>query len=341
MPSKIYIILSMLIHAAVGVVWYLGVPFADREMPTSRPAVTKPPFITSEIVLDLGKQKTGSHVVTEGANVPASSQQSVPSRLPEAAKQPLSTSPEGQPHAVSTSADQERRLARIKYAGSPASQQAAESTTQSNRDREADGQAGTYEVSTPKTAPQPTVAANGVQIDGYQAPAFSVNLTNDDLKRILATGQGCIIIFCEEDRYLFDGTAREPRRITSASDGRLTAFSERALLVPAAFCQRISEQLQRSFDLSANRVRQCRFHLLLTNELDQLILQRQQAAATSLSRQLEDVGTTVGRFEYAGQHITEFHISSAILKDGRRLQVEQSSSDVGAPRQNRREPVAQ
>jgi hypothetical protein len=196
-------------------------------------------------------------------------------------------------------------------------------------------------MSTPKTAPQPTVAANGVQIEGYQAPAFSVNLTTDDLNRILATGQGCIIIFCEEDRYLVDGTACEPRRITPAGDDRLTAFSERALLVPPGFCQRVSEQLQHSFGLSANRVRQCRFHLLLTNELDHLILQRQQAAATSLSHRLEDVRTTVGRFEYAGQRITDFHISSAVLKDGRRLQVGQSSSVVGPPQQNRRELVAQ
>jgi hypothetical protein len=163
------------------------------------------------------------------------------------------------------------------------------------------------------------VAAERFHAGGRQVPSFKAqNLTQTQMDQILQAQQGCLIVLCAKVQYILEGTLQEPRSLRPSSGADLEPLSDRALLVPPAYCGRVGKCLQWKYAVSDDQISQSSFRLAMVNQLDYLILDRQQAAAARAGQRFEDIVQTVGLFEFTSNDgVRDFRVNSLLLKDGR------------------------
>ena len=167
-----------------------------------------------------------------------------------------------------------------------------------------------------------SIRVGDTRVEGFQAPGFTVNLPVEQMDQILSAGHGCLMVFCQQERYVVEGTIRTPARVIPASASRLGSFSERALPVQNQMSQPILRHLKWQYAVPDDQIAQSQVCLLLSNQLDHLILDRQQAAARLLHCQLEDIRQTVGCFEFKGQYVCDYRIHTVVLNDDRHFALE-------------------
>ena len=357
MPSKIYLFISTLCHAAVAALWWFGFSLPAIELEGLSPPghtssqkqsvqvrLKKEADVNSDPRGDRSSRPKGAPPVkldgrlasseSQQRNAPTEANAFVDRLGPAVPPQTQQkTGPEGR-SGEEVAASREPP-APIRYAGTPQATKAADrpqliNQQQASEQRRAPGvtvstSLGAAQSPQPSTEALPTV--DGLRRDdGLRAPAFNVHLPPDDIDLILLARQGLLLVLCEQDQYLVEGTLRNPVRVLSATPQRLRAFSERALQVPAGSCQRICERLQWDFAITSDRVQRCRFHLLLSNQVDYLILSRQRAVASRLRCSLEELVATFGRFEFMDQQVADYQIQSVALKDGRRMALASASA---------------
>ncbi len=361
MPPKIHLFISFLCHAAVVALWCFGPPLptielagiqgqtpsqkqtaqvrlkreADASADSRGKQTTKQPDSVSIPKLDgqVASAESQQHTLPTGDGLsvdrpePSASSQSEPKAGPNGHSQEQVTVSREPP-------------APIRYTGAPQPTKAGD-RPQFMAQQEESGQhklSGTASAASLGGIPERQAttdvlpAADGLhRDDGLQAPAFNVYLPPDDIDLILLARQGVLLVLCEQEQYLVEGTLHDPTRVFPATSQLLQTFSERALQVPSGYCQRISERLQGNFAITEDRIKRCRFHLLLSNQVDYLVLNRQRAAASRLRCSLEELVATFGRFEFANRQVADYQIQSVALKDGRRLPLASVSALPGHP----------
>ena len=365
MPSKIYLFISLLCHAAVVAMWWFGpslptIELAGLSLPGQAPSQKQTVQVRLKNDVEAssepgssraGKQpKSAPALKLDGQTAAAKSQQrssanedglSVvqlePTAPLQAQRKTGPDGPSGEDVIVSReppppiryagafqatkTVDQPQLIAQQNGVGQQRSPAILASTSPS-----------TTESPRPSTEVLPAAADGLRRDDGLQAPAFNVYLPPDDIDLILMARQGILLVLCEQEQYLVEGTLRNPLRVFPATSQRLRAFSERALQVPAGSCQRVCERLRGDFAVTDDRIQRCRFHLLLSNQVDYLVLSRQRAAADRLRCSLEQLAATFGRFAFMDQQVADYQIQSVALKDGRRVALVSASAPTGDPK---------
>lgn len=305
MPSKLHLVLSALIHA-VAVLFLIGPTiFWSALFPETRPSDSTPtaaaPAMKSELV-----------IVDPAPEPPAR--------------------PKDSPTPVVGTTSQQAEPLRRDYAGEPQVTQRQEANTgvEDKTDTEAEavvsqkqpGKApATARTSAVDSAPVKKLPpSDESRSRGERVPAVHfVGLSLDDMERIVRSGQGVVMTKCGEQRYVATGSLASPAQVRPASSHDLLAYSERALPVSPANCAAVRKQLKSDFAIPDEQLKQCRFHLVLTNRLDHLIYAHQKDAANSVEKELEDIVVTVGRLEFRGDAVHGFRVSSLLLQDGKRI----------------------
>jgi len=364
MPSKTYLFLSLLCHAAVVALWWFGpslptIELAGLSLPGQAPSQKQTVQVRLKNDAEASSEPRGNRATKQPQGVPAprldgqmaaaeSQHRGSPNGAGLSVVQleptaPLQTQRKAGPDGRS---GEEATASReppppIRYAGAP---QATKTVDQPQLIAQPNGvgqqgppailasaRPGTTESPRPSTEVLP-VADGPRRDDGLQAPAFNVYLPPDDIDLILLARQGILLVLCEQDQYLVEGTLRNPLRVFPATSQQLRSFSERALQVPVGSCQRVCERLRGDFAVTDDRIQRCRFHLLLSNQVDYLVLSRQRAAADRLRCSLEQLAATFGRFEFMDQQVADYQIQSVALKDGRRLPLVTAPAPAGDPK---------
>jgi hypothetical protein len=360
MPPKTYLFISLLCHVALVVLWWFGPSLPTIELTgMSPPDQTRSQKQTVHVRLkkegDVSADRAGNPVPKQPESVPAAkfdgqtafaeSQQHGSLAANALADQPDHALPSRLPPTVVSNGhlQEEANVSSeppptIRYTASPQTAKASDQTPvkdqQDEMGREKRGgpalAASPSGISERRATTEVLPAADGLRRDdGLQAPAFNVYLPPDDIDLILMARQGIVLVLCEQEQYLVEGTLRNPARVLPATSQLLQTFSERALQVPSGYCQHVADRLQGTFAISEDRIRRCRFHLLLNNQVDYLVLNRQRAAASRLRYPLEELVATFGRFEFTDRQVVDYQIQSVALKDGRRLPLASASALPG------------
>jgi hypothetical protein len=316
MPSKLQLLVSVLIHATIAVAWF-GPAQLWQSLPFQEHVSGSP-----------AKQNGGTRFVTEHRH-----------DEPEKRPQPKVASKADMPPVEQgkESAEPSRR----DYAGAPPASQAPQPIKElAPPSAIATRAPGTLLVSpeqatenalaavtlTPAPDQKRLMAADQPRAEGDQVPIIdAIGLTSDGIDGIVGAGFGLLLVECDSQvggsgvqRYVVKGGVRSPTGLIPVAVHELHGYSERALRLPSTECASVRKQLKADYAIADPQLSRCRCLLLFTNGFDQTIYAAQCQAASTVGASLDDLAVTTGRFEQAGANVA-FSVIAVTRHDGKRL----------------------
>ena len=367
MPSKTSILLSVVLHLTVAGSWFgipawhhrerktLEQPSTTAETPVSETELTRPedsPLEAASPNTHADPKQTTELKQSSTLPIESSGEGSVSPSLPAS-----SPAPPPQPEPLATAAavvheaplpamsGQAQSAPRIDYAGSQSSDvQSAGSTPRVSEPRVLGNSSdtalsadSTFHVDRGQAGAAPTtnlqVTAERFHAAGRNVPGFKAqNLTPAQLDQMLEAQQGSLIVLCNKVQYILEGTLHDPHSLHLTNSRDLEPLSDRALLVPLAYCGPVGKCLQSKYAVPDEQLSQSSFRLAVVNQLDHLILDRQQAAAIQAGQRLDDIIQTIGFLEFTTNNgVRDFHVTSLLLKNGQYVRLVPNAQSSSLP----------
>lgn len=297
MPSKITIVLSLMLHAA-GVLMFVGLPSA------SPPESDEVIMLASQILPTDDSEKK---------------QEEKPSDDPE--RQEIQEAPPAE------------EAPPVEYAGAPKIHGEPDEPAEPEQPQEqvpelpaaAQKPPAKKAPDTPQPAPvasesELAAAANRLRENGVKVPGLDLpGVGLQTLKSIAAAGQGMFIARCDDTDYSIAGALMKPKGLIPITGKQGDWLSDRSALVSDSNTGAVRERLMWDYGYSRDKAFSSAIRLSFGNRLDRLILLRQKQSARSLNLELSAVVRTAGRFVWNGGRVVDFQVVSITLRDGRIL----------------------